>query len=94
MKKLFMESWDAVMTSERNPLRHMDEASQHYFMQILAFMWSMVFSLSFLSIFHFHMVWGAHILVLGGIFFTVAIFHEGEKAGREIKPESARSSRE
>ncbi len=84
MKTLFTENWNAVMNSRHNPLRHMDLASQHYYMMILASMWSMVFSLSFLSIFHFQYVWGAHILVVGGIFFTAGIFQEGEKARKIV----------
>ncbi len=79
MKTFIVNSWDAVMNSERNPLRHLDMASQHYLMQILGWMWSMVFSLAFLSIFHFHYVWGAHILMAAGICFTVAVFKEAEK---------------
>lgn len=79
MKRFIAECWSATMDSRHNPLRHLDLASQHYFMQILGWMWSMVFSLSFLSIFNFGAVWLAHLLVFGGIAFTVAVFREGEK---------------
>lgn len=72
------------MDSRHNPLRHLDLAGQHYFMQVLGWMWSMVFSLSFLSIFHFGVVWAAHLLVFGGCAMTVAIFREGEKQRREM----------
>lgn len=67
------------MDNRHNPLRHLDLATQHYFMQVLGWMWSMVFSLSFLSILNFGVVWIAHLLVFGGIAFTVAVFREGEK---------------
>jgi hypothetical protein len=81
MKQLIVESWNAVMDNRRNPLRHLDLASQHYFMQVLGWMWSMVFSLSFLSIFEFGLTWLAHLLVIGGIAFTVAVFNEaGQRA--------------
>ena len=79
MKQMISESWDAVMDNRRNPLRHLDLASQHYFMQVLGWMWSMVFSLSFLSIFQFGWAWLGHLLVIGGIAFTVAVFKEAEK---------------
>ncbi len=79
MKMFIISSWDAVMDNRRNPLRHLDLASQHYFMQVLGWMWSMVFSLSFLSIFHFGYVWMAHLLVFGGIALTVSVFREAEK---------------
>ena len=57
MKEHIVRSWDAVMDNRRNPHRHLDLASQHYFMQVLAWMWSMVFSLTFLSIFSFGLTW-------------------------------------
>ena len=79
MKHFIISSWDAVMDNRHNPLRHLDLASQHYFMQVLGWMWSMVFSLSFLSIFYFGYVWMAHLLVFGGIALTVSVFREAER---------------
>lgn len=79
MKEAIVGSWNAVMDSRHNPLRHLDLASQHYFMQVLAWMWSMIFSLSFLSIFEFGFTWLAHLLLIGGIAMTVALFREAEK---------------
>ncbi len=72
-------TWDAVMDSSHNPLRHLDLASQHYFMQVLGWMWSMVFSLTFFSIFEFGFTWLAHLLIIGGIAMTVALFREAER---------------
>jgi hypothetical protein len=79
MKRAIIATWDSVMDSRHNPLRHLDLASQHYFMQVLGWMWSMVFSLTFLSIFEFGFTWLAHLLVIGGIAMTVAVFREAEK---------------
>ena len=79
MKNLIISSWDAVMDNRYNPLRHLDPASQHFVMQVLGWMWSMVFSLSFLSIFYFSVVWMAHLLILGGVALTVATFRQAEK---------------
>lgn len=84
MKQAIIDSWDAVMDNRRNPLRHLDLASQHYLMQVLGWMWSMVFSLSFLSIFQFGYTWLAHLLVIAGICFTVAVFKEAEKQKAEV----------
>ena len=67
------------MDNRHNPLRHLDLASQHYFMQVLGWMWSMVFSLSFLSIFQFGYMWLGHLLLVSGICMTVAVFKEAEK---------------
>ncbi len=86
MKTFIVETWDALMDSRHNPLRHLDLASQHYTMQVLAWMWSMVFSLSFLSIFQFGYVWGAHLLVIGGLGITVAVFKEAERREAESAP--------
>ena len=81
MKQSIVNAWQLVMDNRRNPLRHMDTASQHVVMQALAWMWSMVFSLSFLSIFHFGVVWMAHLLVIAAVCFTVATFKESERRG-------------
>jgi len=89
MKKFIVNCWNAVMDNRRNPLSHLDLASQHYFMQVLGWMWSMVFSLSFLSIYNFGVVWIAHLLVFGGAAFTVAVFRESEKRLAEIEAATA-----
>jgi len=85
MKQFIASCWSSVMDSEHNPLRHLDLASQHYFMQVLGWMWSMIFSLSFLSIYNFGLVWMAHLLVFGGLAFTVAVFRESEKRLAEME---------
>ena len=79
MKDFIVSTWGAVMDSRHNPLRHLDLAGQHYFMQVLGWMWSMVFSLSFLSIFQFGIVWVGYVLVFGGMAITVAVFRTAEQ---------------
>ena len=79
MKAFSVSSWEAIMDNRKTPLHHLDLATQHYFMQVLGWMWSMVFSLSFLSIFQFGLVWLGHLLVFGGMAMTVAVFREAEK---------------
>ena len=74
MKNFIIESWDAIMNNERNPLRHLDVAAQHFAMQMLGWMWSMVFSLIFLSIYQFGITWMVHLLFFAGMALTVAIF--------------------
>ena len=88
MKSFIVDNWDALMDSRHNPLRHLDLASQHYTMQVLGWMWSMVFSLSFLSIYQFGYVWGAHLLVFGGAALTVAVFREAERREANLAPSS------
>jgi hypothetical protein len=79
MKKFILNNWNLVMNNRYNPLRHLEMASQHYFMQVLAWMWSMIFSLSFLSIFQFHTVWVSHLLVISGAFITLIVFQQAEE---------------
>ncbi len=79
MRRAIIDLWDSLMDNRRNPLRHLDMATQHYFMQVLAWMWSMLFSLSFLSIFQFGITWLVHLFMIGGIFMTVALFKEAER---------------
>jgi hypothetical protein len=85
MKKIIVDCWSVVMDNRHNPLRYLDLASQHYFMQVLGWMWSMVFSLSFLSIYNFGLVWLAHLLIFGGMAFTVAVFRESGKKRMEME---------
>lgn len=79
-------TWRAVMDHRFNPLRHLDVRSGHYLMQVLSWMWSMIFSVSFLSIHYFGYVWVAHLLVIGGVFVTLAIFKRAENRREQITP--------
>jgi hypothetical protein len=83
MKSFILSSWNFVMDNRYNPLRHLDMASQHHFMQVLAWMWSMIFSVSFLSIFQFHIMWLAHLLIIGGLFATISVFKHAESRSTE-----------
>ena len=80
-------TWDAIMDYRFNPLKHLDVRSGHYLMQVLSWMWSMIFSVSFLSIQYFGYVWVAHLLVIGGIFITVTIFKRAETRRETLIPE-------
>jgi hypothetical protein len=94
MKKFIVDSWDAVMNSDRNPLRHLDVASQHVVMQALAWMWSMVFSLMFFSIYQFGITWALHVLFIAGMALTVSVFKNAEKnAGAQSAVPAASSPR-
>ena len=86
MKSLLAKNWNVLMDSRFNPLRHMDLASQHVYMQVLGWMWSMVFSISYLSISQFGIVWIPHMLIIGGFCFTAALFKESEKMALKAVP--------
>ena len=72
--------WYSVMDSRYNPLKDANLESKHYIMQVLAWMWTMIFSLSFLSIFQFGILWLAHLLIIAGVFLTIVTFKHTKKA--------------
>ena len=86
MKKQIVMTWNAVMDHRFNPLKHLDVRSGHYVMQVLSWMWSMIFSVSFLSIYQFGYVWVAHLLVIGGVFVTFSIFKRAENRREKLVP--------
>jgi hypothetical protein len=92
MKEFLLNNWDAVMNSQHNPLRHLDLASQHVVMQALGWMWSMVFSLMFFSIFQFGITWMLHLLFISGIALTVSVFKQAEKQQAQADRSLSRST--
>jgi hypothetical protein len=86
MKSQIALAWNAVMDHRFNPLRHMELAQRHYLMQVLAWMWSMIFSVSFLSIYVFGYVWLSHVLLIAGLFVTITIFRRAETQSRKPRP--------
>ena len=86
MTKQLAMTWKAVMDHRFNPVKHLDVRSGHFLMQVLSWMWSMVFSLSFLSVHYFGYVWLAHLLVIGGIFITLSIFNRAERRRVPMAP--------
>lgn len=78
--------WKSIMDSRYNPLKHLDLAGRHYAMQLLAWMWSMIFSISFLSIFQFGIVWLSHVFIIGGIFVTYAVFTRAARRRPALSP--------
>ena len=94
MKQQTIMTWNAIMDARFNPLKHMTLAQRHYVMQVLGWMWSMIFSLSFLSILAFGYVWVAHLLVIGGVFITISIFKRAEQKQRLLPaPHLSRASK-
>ena len=64
-----------VMDSRRNPLSHIpDTNTRHLVMQLLAWMWCVVFSMWIGSILVFGVSAAIHAILLAGIFITVGVF--------------------
>lgn len=95
------ETYQAVFDHQVNPLKHIpDPMSRMFIMIVLATMWSGVFAFYLSSIVYFgYSVW-AHVLLLGMVFFTAAVFHDAERnndswllilrKNKKIPPVSAR----
>jgi len=70
--------WDAVMNENKNPLRNQPIPTAHLLMQMLAWMWSAIFSLMVGSYFVFGVTAAAHTLLIAGLFITILAFKTAE----------------
>ena len=78
--KFIHDAWNVVMNHERNPLRHItDLQTRHVVMQILAWMWCIIFSMSIGSITVFGVSAVAHTLLIAGVVVTVATFETAKR---------------
>jgi len=75
MKRLVYNNWNMVMDHRLNPLRNIpDLNTRHMIMQVLAWMWCIVFSMYFSSMWMFGITAIAHVIVLAAIAVTVGTF--------------------
>lgn len=75
MREFVYTSWNSVMNAEVNPLRHIpDLHARHMVLQVLAWMWCIVFSFYVGSFFVFGVSAIAHVAILGAIAITVGTF--------------------
>ena len=69
-----------VMDSRHNPLSHIpDTNTRHLVMQVLAWMWCIVFSMWMGSILVFGVSAAIHAILLAGIFITVGVFETAKR---------------
>ena len=80
MRKFVYDSWNAIMNHRVNPLKHIpDMQVRHMVMQILAFMWSTVFSVMITnSVFAFGISAAVHVIFIVAVVVTVATFKVAE----------------
>jgi len=81
MKQFIYDSWNSVMDAKHNPLRNIKDIQvRHLVLQILAWMWCIVFAAMVGS----WTVWGisvvAHLLLIAGIVITVAAFETAKRS--------------
>jgi hypothetical protein len=75
MKEFIYDSWNGVMNSQVNPLKHIpDLNTRHMVLQVLAWMWCIVFAFYLGSIVAFSVSAVAHAIVLAAIVITVSTF--------------------
>ena len=69
-----------IMDSRHNPLAHIpDTNTRHLVMQVLAWMWCIVFSIWMGSILVFGVSASIHAILLAGIFVTVGVFETAKR---------------
>ena len=75
MREFIYNTWHSIMNHDINPLRHIpDTNARHMVMQVLAWMWCIVFSFYVGSFWAFGISMIAHTLFLAAIVITVATF--------------------
>ena len=80
MREFIVNSWNVVMDDRRNPLSNIpDMQTRHVVMQLLAWMWCIIFSLSVGSITVFSISAIAHSLLICGLILTVATFETAKR---------------
>ena len=80
MRKFVFDSWNLIMDDRRNPLKHIpDINTRHMVLQVLAWMWCIVFSMWVGSFWVMGVSMVAHALVLAAIVVTVATFETARR---------------
>ena len=80
MRKFIYDSWQSVMNHDINPLRHIpDTNTRHMVMQVLAWMWCIIFSMYFGSMWVFGITAIAHVFILAAVVITVATFETAKR---------------
>ena len=77
---MFRNTYQTVMDSRYNPLLNVqDVTTRHLIMQMLAWMWCIIFSMWMGSILVFGVSAAVHAIRIAGVFITVATFETARK---------------
>ena len=72
--------YNLVMDSRHNPLSHIqDTNTRHLVMQVLGWMWCIIFSMWMGSIVVFGISAVAHALLIAGVFITAGVFETAKR---------------
>ena len=83
MQKSIYDNWNIVMNHNKNPLKNIpDTKTRHMIMQVLAWIWSIIISMYYTSMWIFGITTIAHILLLSAIAITVATFETAKRKPR------------
>lgn len=75
-----INAYRLIMDSRYNPLRHIpDNNTRHLVMQLLAWMWCIIFSMWVGSIVVFGISAIAHALLIAGVFITAGVFETAKR---------------
>ena len=86
MRSFIVDSWNGVMDYRFNPLKHIpDINTRHMVLQVLAWMWCIVFSMYIGSIFVMGVTMIAHVIFLAAIVITVATFETAKNNSNSFK---------
>ena len=73
-------TYKLIMDSKHNPLSHIpDMNTRHMVMQVLAWMWCIIFSMYLGSIVAFGISAALHALIIAGVFITVGVFETAKR---------------
>ena len=86
MREFIYDSWNGIMNADINPLKHIpDTNTRHMVLQVLAWMWCIVFSMYVGSIFVMGITMIAHVIFLAAIVITVATFETAKNNSNSFK---------
>ena len=86
MREFIYDSWNGIMNADVNPLKHIpDINTRHMVLQVLAWMWCIVFSMYVGSIFVMGVTMIAHVIFLAAIVITVATFETAKNNSNSFK---------
>ena len=94
MRQWVYDCWNSVMDYEKNPLSAIpDFSTRHMVMQILAWMWCIVFAIIVGSMWAGVMSMVIHTLLLGAIAVTVATFETAKRNPQSFRRDNGWNSR-
>ena len=75
-----LKLYNLIMDSKHNPLSHIpDTNTRHMVMQLLAWMWCIIFGMSVGSVTVFGISAIAHALLIAGVFITAGVFETAKR---------------